>query len=100
MSTIQDQDLEPMEGEVVTETREMSARAQWVMSVLWPSFLAACVLELLVFGMVDPQDMHWFGGGPPPLPRLSVYTMAFFAFWGICGVAASITAALARPFEA
>ena len=27
--------------------------------VLWPSFLAACALEMLVFGLVDPGDLHW-----------------------------------------
>lgn len=75
----------------------MSRWAQRLMSVAWPAFLAACGMELLVFGMVDPLDMQWFGGSPPPLSRQGVYTVAFFAFWAVSMVACSLTALLAQP---
>ena len=75
----------------------MSPWTQRLMTVAWPAFLAASVLELLVFGMVDPNDMHWFGGTPPPLSRQGVYTLAFFAFWIISAAAGSLTALLAWP---
>jgi hypothetical protein len=49
----------------------------------WPAFLMACVLELIVFGMVDPEDVHWMGE-TVTLSRMSVYSLAFFVFWGVC----------------
>ena len=30
------------------------------MFILWPSFLMAGVMEMAVFAMVDPQDLHLF----------------------------------------
>jgi hypothetical protein len=55
--------------------------------ILWPSFLAACVLEVLVFAMVDPAGLHWPGQvgalSVPPSAR-AIYTVAFFAFWAVC----------------
>ena len=55
--------------------------------VAWPAFLAACLLEGLVFGLVDPAEIHWQGRFSEP-SRLSVYTAAFFAFW-LIGMASS-----------
>ena len=52
---------------------------QKLMWVVWPAFLAACILELVVFAMVDPQDLHW-GGRTVPLSRQGVYTVSFFVF--------------------
>ena len=53
-----------------------------LMRVAWPAFLAACVLELVVFAMVDPNDLHW-AGRPVSLSRQSIYTLSFFVFWAI-----------------
>lgn len=66
---------------------------QKLMWVAWPAFLTACGLELLVFALIDPQDLHW-SGQPLGWSRQSVYTVAFFAFWGICMVSSALTAAL------
>lgn len=33
-----------------------------VLRILWPAFMAAGVLETLVFAVVDPDDMHGLGG--------------------------------------
>ena len=52
---------------------------QWVL-VIWPSFLAACLLEALVFSMVDPGEVHW-PGQVSQAARQGVYTVAFFGFW-------------------
>ena len=65
-----------------------------LMRVLWPAFLAACVLELLVFAVLDPQDLHLFSR-PLPLSRQGVYTLGFFVFWAVCAVSNSITVLLA-----
>ena len=48
--------------------------------LLWPTFLAACLLEFLVFAIVDPAELHWPGHLGTPSNR-AIYTVAFFAFW-------------------
>lgn len=74
----------------------MSQRLMWI---AWPAFLMAGVLEVLVFGMVDPQDLQWFGH-PLELSRQSVYSLAFFVFWGIAMFSSGLTTLLAMsPFE-
>ena len=70
--------------------------AQRLMWIVWPAFLAACVLELVVFAMVDPNDLHW-GGHPIALSRQATYTIGFFVFWAICMVASGLTALLGMP---
>lgn len=71
-------------------------RVRRLLLIMWPAFLAAGLLTMLVFAMVDPQDLHWFGH-PLALSRAGVYTLAFFAFWAIVMVASSMTALLASP---
>jgi hypothetical protein len=64
--------------------------------ILWPSFLAACMLEGVVFAMVDPGEIHWPGLVPQP-SRQGVYTVAFFMFWAITMACCSLVLWLARP---
>lgn len=59
---------------------------RWVL-VTWPAFLAACLLEVLVFSVVDPGEVHW-PGQVSQVSRQGVYTMAFFCFW-LIGAASS-----------
>lgn len=70
-------------------------RAMWV---AWPSFLMASVLEMLVFAVLDPADLHWLGQ-PVEMSRQGVYTLSFFAFWLVIGIACAMTGMLARPPE-
>jgi len=72
---------------------------QKLMWIAWPSFLMAGVLELLVFAVVDPQDMHWFGQ-PFDISRQAAYTLGFFVFWFVIAIAGALTTLLAMsPFE-
>ena len=64
--------------------------------IVWPAFLAACVLELLVFVLVDPSDLSW-SGQPLELSRQGIYTAAFFVFWGVCMSSNALTALLGQP---
>jgi hypothetical protein len=66
------------------------------MRIAWPSFVAACMLEMLVFAAVDPLDIHW-SANTPGWSRQGVYSAAFFSFWGICALSSAVTAFLARP---
>ncbi len=61
-----------------------------MMWVIWPAFLMAGLMEVLVFAMVDQQDLHWFGQ-PVALSAQAVYTLAFFAFWVITMLASAMT---------
>ena len=73
---------------------------QRLMWILWPAFMMAGVFEILVFAMVDPEDLHWFGGQPLELSRQGVYTIAFFIFWGVLSISGMLTTLLsASPFE-
>ena len=69
--------------------------APWAL-VAWPAFLAACLLEVLVFSMVDPSDVRGFG--PELLAgQKAAYTLAFFCFWLICAACSALVLWLAQP---
>lgn len=73
--------------------------AKRLMWIVWPAFLVAGLMEMLVFAMVDPQDMHWFGH-PLAMSREGVYTLAFFVFWILTMASSALTTLLAMsPFE-
>ncbi|MBA2674964.1 hypothetical protein [Ramlibacter sp.] len=66
---------------------------QRIMGVAWPAFLAACLLELAVFALVDPLELHSAAqavGGS----RQGIYTAAFFVFWLIGTAACLLTTVL------
>ena len=65
--------------------------------ILWPAFLMAGVLEMLVFAVVDPQAMHWFGSGRVDWSPSTVYSVTFLMFWGAIATAGAITALLEAP---
>lgn len=74
-------------------------KMQRMMWIAWPAFLLACLLELLVFALFDPQDLHWFGQ-PVEMSRQGVYTIAFFGFWAVSMLASGLTTLLSMsPFE-
>jgi hypothetical protein len=62
----------------------------------WPAFVAAGVLELLVFAHVDPADVHTVAGAPVELSRQAIYTLSFFGFWAVTAAAAALSCWLQR----
>ena len=42
--------------------RQSATLRMHLMAILWPSFLMAGVLEMLVFALVDPAGLRWMGG--------------------------------------
>ena len=66
------------------------------MWIAWPAFLAACVLEMLVFALVDPHDLHWLGRALD-WSAMAVYTASFFAFWAVAMAGSALTLLLATP---
>lgn len=74
----------------------LQKRLMWI---VWPAFLMAGVLEVLVFALVDPQDLHWLSS-PLEISREGVYTAAFFVFWIVTAASGALTTLLAMsPFE-
>jgi hypothetical protein len=67
-----------------------------LMGIAWPAFLVAAVLEMVVFALVDPSDLHW-SGSKLALSREAVYTLAFFVFWGLTMASSALTTLLALP---
>ena len=69
----------------------MTARA---MTILWPSFVMAGVIEGLVFSVVDPTDLRWFGQVPLDASPQAIYTLSFLAFWAVISTSGAVTALL------
>ena len=72
---------------------------QRALAILWPAFLMAGVLEMLVFVVVDPGDLRWFGGAPVELSREAVYTVTFLIFWGVIAFSGALTSLLSASAE-
>ena len=71
---------------------------QRLMCIAWPAFLAAAVLEMLVFALIDPNDLHWLGRALEWSP-MAVYAASFFAFWVVAMASSALTMLLAAPPE-
>lgn len=67
------------------------------LGVLWSAFLVAAVLEMLVFALVDPRELRWFGGDTLGWPPNAVYTIAFFVFWAVAASGAALALLLCSP---
>ncbi|MFZ2217896.1 MAG: hypothetical protein WAV85_04340 [Rhodoferax sp.] len=65
-----------------------------VMGIVWPAFMVACVLEALVFAMIDPRDIRWFGESVQ-VSREGFYTLTFLVFWVTVMVSSALTTLLA-----
>ena len=70
---------------------------QRVLTILWPAFVMAGVLEILVFAMVDPGDLHGFGGPATAWPPQAIYSLAFLVFWAVIAASSALTLWLAPP---
>ena len=69
------------------------------LQILWPAFMIAAVLETLVFAVVDPADLRWFGGPSIDWPAQAVYTFTFLIFWGAVAAASAMSALLATESD-
>ena len=54
-------------------------RSMWI---VWPAFLAAGVMEVLIFTFFDPQDMLWLGQALA-WSSTAIYTLSFFVIWAV-----------------
>jgi hypothetical protein len=66
------------------------------LQVLWPAFLMAGVMEILIFVVVDPNELQWFGGAPLAWPRQAIYSVTFGLCWVVTATSSALTALLIR----
>ena len=61
-----------------------------LMLVLWPSFLAAGIAEILFFTVIDPEHLY-FLGREVEFGALATYSLGFLFFWLITSAASAFT---------
>ena len=66
---------------------------------LWPSFLVAGMAEGLLFTVINPQDLLFFGHHPD-IADEGIYTIGFFAIWIFCAISSALTAYILPGIEA
>ena len=72
---------------------------QRAMVIAWPAFLMAGVLEVLVFAVIDPGDLHWFRGPSIGWSTQAIYTLSFLIFWGVTTATGLLTALMIQGPE-
>jgi len=65
-------------------------RLRWLMWVLWPAFLMGGAATAVVFSVVDPGDLSFFGQ-PVEASRQAVYTVGFLLAWLFCSLSSALT---------
>ncbi len=72
----------------------LGERSMW-MWIVWPAFLVAAILEMLVFAVLDPQMLTIFGSRVE-WSREAIYTITFFIFWIMMMASSTLTVLLSR----
>ena len=68
------------------------------LQILWPAFLVAAVMEVLLFSIVDPVEIRWFGrliGWSP----VAICSVAFLVLWLLVASAGALTVLLRLTAE-
>lgn len=71
----------------------MTQRVLSAAQILWPAFLMAGVLEMVVFSWVDPSRIQWGSWHPDPQ---TTYSLAFLTFWMLIAGSSLVTHWMAR----
>jgi hypothetical protein len=69
-------------------TQQTSQRALHAAQILWPAFLAAAVMEMVVFSWVDPTTLRWGNWQPD---SQTAYSLSFLTFWAVITVASLVS---------
>lgn len=80
-------------SQTVVPTDKTGRLPRIVMSILWPSFLMACVSSGVLFSLVDPVELVRLDS-QVHLSQLGTYTVGFFLFWFLGAISSSLTALL------
>lgn len=63
---------------------------QRIIQVLWPSFIAAGVMDIVLFTLLDPMALI-YRDTPLFATRLGAYSLGFFLFWLFGAVSSALT---------
>lgn len=58
--------------------------------ILWPSFIAAGLAEVVFFTVFNPQELYLFGE-PVHFSAVATYSIGFFGFWLACAASSFMT---------
>ena len=64
-----------------------------LMYIVWPAFMMAAALEMMVFAVLDPDALSLFGTRLN-WSREAVYTVTFFIFWAMMMFSSGLTTLL------
>lgn len=64
-------------------------KLRYLMWVLWPSFLVAGVTSAIIFALIDPIDIKFFGFASAS--RMTVYALGFFLLWLMAALSSAYT---------
>lgn len=67
--------------------------------IMWPSFLMAGLAEGLLFSVVHPSELLFFGHHPN-ISDEGIYTLGFFVIWMFCSFSSALTAYILPGIEA
>ncbi len=73
-------------------------KVQWVISVLWPSFLIAGAATIVTFTEFDPVDISACIGGPD-ISHTGWYSVGFFLFWLMSALSSLLTCYFQQPCQ-
>jgi hypothetical protein len=59
--------------------------------IMWPSFLVSILAEGLLFSIVHPSELLFFGHHPN-ISDEGIYTLGFFTIWIFCSISSALTA--------
>ncbi|MEO7253116.1 MAG: hypothetical protein ABIZ64_02630 [Casimicrobium sp.] len=58
----------------------MKLKAAMLGAVLWPAFVGAALGDAILFTLIDPAGLEWFGSHEN-MSREGAYTVGFFLLW-------------------
>ena len=67
--------------------------------IMWPSFLVAGLAEGLLFSVVHPSELLFFGHHPD-ISDEGISTLGFFVIWMFCAFSSALTAYILPGIEA
>ncbi len=65
-------------------------KTRLLMWILWPSFLVAGMAEGLLFTVISPEDITFFGHHLEASDQ-AIYTVGFFILWGLCALSSALS---------
>ena len=64
-----------------------------LMSILWPSFIMACISVVVLFSLIDPETLLLHSNSVE-IGNIYIYSIAFFISWILGAIASGLTALL------